>query len=52
MDLAKTFTEPPSTAGFKELTSTQVAMANDQFKMDSGPNPYSYNNEAAQTTAG
>lgn len=53
MDLAKTYAaEPPSTAGFKELTSTQVAMANNEFKMDSGPNPYSFNNDATQASAG
>lgn len=29
-----------STSGFKDLTSQQIGMKNDQFKMDSGPNVY------------
>lgn len=53
MDLAKSMnTGAPSTAGFKDLTSQQVAMADNQFKMDSGPNPYAFNNEVPQTNAG
>jgi len=52
MDLAKSMNTGASTAGFKDLTSQQVAMGDNQFKMDSGPNPYSINNEVPQTNAG
>jgi len=51
MDLGQSLNKVPGpidagTAGFKDLTSQQVAMGNDQFKMDNGPNPYAAGNDA------
>ena len=52
MDLSQSFNQDAAgTAGFKDLTSQQVAANNDQFKMQSGPNQYDASNIAGYAAA-